>query len=149
MKMQKAAYFTVEWQQREPKPRITLRAPNRTSSLSIDAALLLAQYALPSGDILLILEEDCPYEEQLHIVLVRNVAVADHIVIGGMYETGSYREIRIEGERLNFSFGGEGVWTLTCEAAGTYKRSGLPSGARRRGGLLARRYLVLSRTDAA
>lgn len=141
--MRSVARFHVVSQQREPEPRITLKRLDTGVSVTFDAASLLAQYETIAGDVLLVLDDDCPYEEQLHLVLVRHNKVIDHLVIGAPYATGVFRELDIDGDTLRFSFSGDDQMVLDVPIDGTAPRS-LPAGIRRRGGWFASRHLRLT-----
>lgn len=143
--MRQVYVFEAGPRQREPEPHITLVRRDDGNAIILDAVALLAQYELSQGDVLLILDEDCPYEEQLHLVLVRGSRVLDHIVIGAPYVAGIYREVGIEGDALRFRFESDAVWTVGAQDKATYGLGGLPSGARRRWGWLASHHLLLSR----
>ena len=139
--MQKVDFFRSLSQDGSPPWPILL------AGIEVDAASLLAQYLLADGEVLLVLDEDIPYEEQLHLVLVRGNAIIDHLVIGAPYATGIFRELEVRGDMLAFTFEGEAVWTISLKNRGSRMPAGLPSGARHRGGWLARHYLSLSRND--
>ena len=130
---------------REPEPRISIRIAGSQRRVEIPAARLVAQYALDSRRTLAVLDEDVPFEEQLHLVLLIRDRIADHIEIGAPYSTGEFREIALEDEAIAFAFDGDDPWRL--EALPTPRRmfGGLPAGARRRGGFLKPRYMQLSR----
>lgn len=142
--MRQAYVFDAEVQQRRPEPRITLVRRDDGTAVTIDAVALLDQYELSRGDVLLVLDEDCPYEEQLHLVLVRGNRILDHLVIGAPTVAGVYCEIGIDGDALHFRFEGDALWTVGAQAKVTYGLGGLPSGACRRGGWLAAHHLSLS-----
>jgi hypothetical protein len=139
--------FKVMTSRRDPEPRIVLNGAG--GSVEVDAASLLAQYQLPDGDVLLVLDEDSPFEEGLHLVLVRGDRVVDHVVIGAPYASGIYREVAVEDDRLVFVFENDMTWVVRSDHRGSHRIGGLPAGARRRGGWLATRHLSLSRGDAA
>lgn len=141
--MERVAAFDVAAARREPEPRIELLRRDTGVALILPAAALLAQYRVPSSDILLILDEDVPFEEQLHLVLVRGVDVLDHLSIGAPYASGAYREVDTDGDVLRFCFAGDEVLALTARAEGRRMPERLPSGVRRIGGWLALHYLML------
>ena len=143
--MHRVHVYHVAQRQLQPMARIALRHPAGGPLLVVDAASLLAQYQLPSGDVLLVLDEDCPFEERLHLVLARGSRILDHIAIGWIYTSGIYREIPTDDAALHFHFEGRAVWRVEVRADGIRRVGGLPSGARRRGRWFARRYLLLSR----
>ena len=135
--------FTVMTSRRDPEPQIVLHGAG--GRVEVDAVSLLAQYQLPDGDVLLVLDEDSPFEEGLHLVLTRGDRVVDHVVIGAPYTSGIYREVAVEDERLVFVFENEMTWVARSDHRGSHGIGGLPAGARRRGGWLATRHLSLTR----
>jgi hypothetical protein len=147
--MQRANLFEPSPAGAGPEPSIRLARRDDDSSIEIDAASLLVQYLLDDGDVLLVLDEDLPYEEQLHLVLVRGAAIIDHVVIGAPYASGIFHEVGLDHDRLSFRFEGNAVWIVDVDHRGSRMPAGLPPGARRRGGWLARHHLSLSRADAA
>ena len=116
--------------------------------MTLPAVCLLDQYRLPSGDVLLVLDEDVPYEEQMHLALVRGTSVLDHLTLGAPYATGAYRKIATEGTSLRFSFAGPDVLTATVLDRGTRIPPRLPAGAHRRGRWLGKHYLVVTTLGA-
>ena len=135
--------FQCVSQQTEPEPRIELRPRSGDSSFTLDAAELIEQYAVSATDTLLVLDDDCPYEERLHLVLMRNDSLIDYIEIGAMYVPGIFDPIDHRDRELRFRFESDAIWTLTISQTGRGLFGGLPSGARRRTGLLAKRYMFL------
>lgn len=72
------------------------------------------QYRMAGGEYVIIADYDCPFEEALAISLLdAKFRTLDLRVIGGMYTTGSLRDVTIEGERtLRFSFFADDLWEL-------------------------------------
>jgi hypothetical protein len=142
--------FRIVDHRREPMPRIVLHRADGAGNgpVVLDAAWLLAQYAVSDTDTLLVLDEDTPFEERLHLALLRGERVIDHLVIGVPYVGGVFRAIGGSADTLRFLFENDRPWTLTVRAEGRRGIGGLPAGARRRTGLLARRYLMLDRPPA-
>lgn len=136
--------FQVVRSQREPMPEIVLAATNGTFHATIDAAQLIAQFDAGPDATLLVLDEDCPYEEQLHLVLVRAGKASDHIVIGAPYATGIFEILGGTTDSLRFRFANDGVWTASVRDAGALLPPRLPRGARRKGGWLGPHHLSLS-----
>ncbi|MDJ0643835.1 MAG: hypothetical protein QNJ15_13565 [Erythrobacter sp.] len=126
-----------------------MEARSGGSPISIDAAELIEQYAVSSSETLLILDEDTPYEEQLHLVLVRRSKILDHIVIGAPYTAGIFRFVDAGERSLQFQFESDAVWIAFVKERGSRGIGGLPPGASRRRGLLAKRYLALEHKGAA
>ena len=147
--MQKVDLFKILSSNRGPALLIRLARRKDGAVIEVDAASLLVQYQLGTGDVLLVLDEDTPFEEQLHLVLVRGAAIVDQLVIGAPYVDGIFREVEARGDRLSFRFEGDAVWTVGLDSHVSRMPVSLPSGSRRRGGWLARRYLSLSRKDVA
>lgn len=145
--MRKVDLFEIRPASPAPAPSIRLARTDGGTPIDIDAASLLAQYLFDDGDVLLVLDEDTPYEEQLHLVLVRETAIVDHLLIGAPYAPGIFREKEVRGDTLAFRFEGDTVWTVGVDGRGSHLPVGLPPGARRRGGWLARHYLSLSKMD--
>lgn len=147
--MLKTARFQCVESQREPEPRIVLESRPGGGRVILDAASLCDQFAVSRLDTLLVLDEDNPYEEQLHLVLVRDDDVLDHVVIGAPYASGIFRVVESRSNSLSFRFESDAIWKLTLEPGGRRSLPCLPRGVRRRGGLLARAYLFLDHEVAA
>lgn len=109
--------------------------------MTIDAAELLEQYAISPSETLLVLDEDSPYEEQLHLVLAKGSKIRDHILIGAPYTAGVFRIVGVGDRIVQFRFEGDAVWSVTVRSHPSRGFGGLPHGSRRRGGLFAKRYL--------
>lgn len=146
--MQRAIIFEPLSAVREPNPRIELIRRDSGETLQLDAATLVAQYALASGDVLLVLDEDTLYEERLHLVLVEGVTVDDHLVIGAPYATGLFREVGIRDDRLCMRFAGDEALTVSVAPASSRLPQRLPAGVRRRGGWLAPHRLAIDVGEA-
>ncbi|MGW8192374.1 hypothetical protein [Sphingomonas hankookensis] len=145
--MQKVALFRTIAARHDPEPSIRLARDADATAIEVDAASLVAQYLFPNGDVLLVLDHDCPFEEQLHLVLVRNAAIIDHLTIGVPYASGMFHELEVSDRGLAFRFEGRAVWSVGVDGQGFRILPALPSGAHRRGGWLARHHLLLSRND--
>ncbi|MEM7664802.1 MAG: hypothetical protein AAF250_03020 [Pseudomonadota bacterium] len=141
--------FECVEKQREPEPRIELRSRSGRSSITFDAAELVEQYAISKIDTLLVLDEDCPYEERLHLVLMRRDKVIDYVEIGVMYMPGVFKPVSARDRELRFRFESDAVWTLTIHEAGRRVIGGLPAGASRKGRFLKKRHLFLEHGDEA
>lgn len=147
--MTPADRYRIFEHRREPTPRIVLRHVGGSGHepVVLDAACLLAQYAVSDTDTLLVLDEDTPYEEQLHLVLLRDDHVLDHIAIGAPYASGVFHPVELSADTLRFRFESDSQWMLAIDMNGRRGIGGLPSGASRRTGLLAPRYIKLDRGD--
>ena len=142
--MQPAALFETISQQNDPEPRIDLHRKDTGAKITLDAASLIAQYILSSGDMILVLDEDCSYEEQLHLVLVRDAAILDHLVIGAPFASGIYRQIELGDDVLAFGFSGDSDYVLGVREGWFFRRSLLPAGVRRQGLWSSPQQLTLS-----
>ncbi|WNG58735.1 hypothetical protein F0U59_31375 [Archangium gephyra] len=78
----------------------------RETGIELDAAMLNAQFRVPPERYLLFFTDDCPYEEELQIILLdKDLRLLDGVKLGGMYTPGILSDIRQEGEnQLSFSF---------------------------------------------
>lgn len=142
--MRPVTLFQVLGSESEPAPQIRLRRADTGLTIEVEAVALLAQYQTDSGDVLLVLDEDCIYEEQLHLVLVRGDRVADHVLIGAPYATGEYQEIGIDRDVLHFRFANDRELRLEVDEKGSRMSGGLSGGARRKGGWLQPKFLRLT-----
>lgn len=127
-----------------PTPRIVLRARGSGVVVRLDAVALVAQYAVCDSRTLIVLDDDTPYEEQLHLALLHAGDVLDHVVIGAPYASGVFRPVESAGGTLCFRFESDAIWTVSVRAEGRRGWGALPTGAQRRTSLLAPQYLVLA-----
>jgi hypothetical protein len=83
------------------------------TSLMVEGSTLEAQYETSKG-FLLMLTEDCPYEEALHIYLVdHGNSILDEIHMGQAYVSGILGDLDpIAPDQLQFSFFGNDLWKL-------------------------------------
>jgi hypothetical protein len=126
-----------------PEPLIELVRSKGKTDIKIDAAQLLAQYQSQHGDVLLVCDEDSPYEERLHFVLLRQNQIIDHLVYGGLYTPGIYKEVSCENNAVRFTFASDQVLTLALRETPSRWNNKLPPGARHRGSLFQKHYLIL------
>lgn len=84
------------------------------SGALIEGLLLQAQYECSAG-YLLLLTDDCPFEELLHIHLLdRNLRPLDQVNLGKAYEAGILSRLQVTGnDVLEFSFFGGDRWQLS------------------------------------
>lgn len=141
--------FECVQKQREPEAKIELLSRSDGSSITLDAAELVEQYAVSEIDTLLVLDEDCPYEERLHLVLMRRDRIIDYVEIGVMYMPGIFKPVSANGGELRFRFESDAIWTLTISETGRRVFGGLPAGASRNGRFLKKRHLFLEHGDEA
>lgn len=145
--MEEVARFRVADVQREPVPRVNLR-DDAGVTITLEAVTLLAQYRTASDDVLMILDENCPYEEQLHLVAVRGSEVIDHLVIRAPYATGSFEALGTGEDGLLFRFAGGDMYRASVAEAGARLPRPLPGGARRTSKWFARKFLHLTIEEA-
>lgn len=110
---------------------------------------LEGQYRCSTG-YLLLLTENSPYDEGLHILLLGpDLRLLDAIDIGTTYSPGILTELTVEGDALAFAMFGH-RWRLRVhQSARRWPGLATPHGARRPvSRLLARRHLELQRQDA-
>jgi hypothetical protein len=88
-----------------------------STNLTINAAQLLVQYKTSLGDFLLVCDEDCPAEEMLHFVLLRNEKIVDQVSYGAPYTPGIFKEhstiVNAEENSLRFTFASDDVIELS------------------------------------
>jgi hypothetical protein len=114
---------------------------------AVSGTVLEAQYRC--GDCyLLLLTEDTPYEEALHVYLVNpEFEILDVVELGIPYKLGLLTDVRVAGDRrLQFSFFGNDLWQLTVLEDPRRSPPLLKSPARRPWPrLLAKKHLELVR----
>lgn len=130
-----------------PAGRRRIVAPGGQSGPATEGRTMEGQYRCAAG-YLLLLTENSPYDEGLHILLLGpDCRLRDQIQIGTTYNPGILTEQAVEGETLAFSMFGH-RWRLRVhETARHWPGLATPRGARRPlGRLLARRHLELQRS---
>jgi hypothetical protein len=98
-------------------PRASVLHEGRNTGLTIDGAILEAQYALDDSYLLLV-TDDSPYEETLHVYLMNSeFEMIDSVHLGYAYTSGILRDVRIvAGNALEFTFSGSAVYRLTVHS---------------------------------
>ena len=83
----------------------------------LDGAVLEAQYEI-GGAFLLLVSDDCPYEETLHAYLIDEQGkVLDRADLGYAYTSGVLRNIKVTGEdTLEFEFTGSSLYRLVVHS---------------------------------
>ena len=82
----------------------------------VDGAILEAQFALGPQRLVLV-THDCPYEEQLELVLLSDAfAIVDQLSVGQWYTPGIVTDVTSAAGALEFAFFGEDRWRLTVLA---------------------------------
>ena len=73
----------------------------------VEGSILEAQVQLADGRYLLVLTEDCPHEEQVHVILLdRFLRVRDRYRFGRPYTPGIVESINVNENALRFLFAG-------------------------------------------
>jgi hypothetical protein len=111
----------------------------------VPGAVLEAAYRA-GGRILLLLTDDVPYEEGLHVALLSpDFRLLDRLFLGASGTTGVFRDPEpLSESELRFSFFGRGPWRLTILPEPTRGFGFLePVGVRRRG-FWVRRHMRLA-----
>ncbi len=111
--MQEIDIFSIVRHTSKDDSRSRLLYKGLDSGLLLDGLLLEAQYECSAG-YLLMLTEDCPFEEALHIYLLdRSLRPIDKLVLGKAYEPGILKSLKVSGKNsLEFSFFGGDTWWL-------------------------------------
>lgn len=93
-----------------------LLAEDNKSLASLPGIRLCAQYQCDLG-YLIVTDEDCPYEEALHITLLsHDYKRVDSLSLGHIYASGIFKQTTSElPSTLEFSFFGGDHWRLTFE----------------------------------
>lgn len=98
---------------------------------------------------ILFLTDDVIFEESLTIVLVDiNDGVKEIVRMGNAYSTGSFEELSVTADRINFRFIGDSLWTIkTTESPRLRLPFGSdPKGVKREAGL--KKHMTISATPA-
>lgn len=100
------------------------------SRFSVGGVRIAGQYRVDDLRSLIVLDENCPYEEQLHFILVSGGAPVDEIVYGAPYTPGLFRPLDCSGSALRFHFASDDVMELIVRERRQWRlRPGVP-GAR-------------------
>jgi hypothetical protein len=136
-------YFDIRRLDDKVSPKVELLQNGTSTGVVIDGASLLAQYQTENGDILLILDEDCPFEEMLHFVLMRHEKILDHLSYGAAYTSGIFLLKDVGAETIFFTFSSNDLLALRVLQNPTrWKNNGAP-GSRHHMGWLTPKYLTL------
>ena len=89
-----------------------LIAENGTG-IAVPVQILEAAVQVDETRLLLFLTDDIPYEEMLNIALIDlNDGVKEILTLGGAYLTGSFTDLHIAPNAVEFSFIGETTWRV-------------------------------------
>jgi hypothetical protein len=128
-------------------PSLSLVLDGKSSDLTIDAAQLLAQYKTSLGDFLLVFDDDCPAEEMLYFVLLRDEKILDQLSYGAPYTPGIFKEhpttVNVEENKLRFTFASDDVIELNVHASPSRWRKSSAPGSHHRS-VLGEKYLTLN-----
>jgi hypothetical protein len=114
--MKQIAIFSLETPapaQADELPRAELIKLDRSTGIVVQGSRLEAQYEV-SGRFLLMLTEDCPYEEGLHIYLLDGGnSILDETHMGQPYTPGILSHLEAtDHDELQFAFFGNDRWKL-------------------------------------
>lgn len=131
-----------------PLPRSELFWEGNQTPLVVDGSSLEAQYRIDSR-YLLLLTENCPYEEGLHIYLLDNAhRVLDGLELSVPYAPGTLKNLRALDNALTFSFFGEDHWRLDVLKVPTWNlREAWGGPITRKAGIFRRRWMLLSQAS--
>ncbi|MEO1493107.1 MAG: hypothetical protein AAFV19_13215 [Pseudomonadota bacterium] len=127
-----------------------IRLPGGAEVGPVWGQVLENAFTLPDGRLLLILTDDCPFEEGIRIFLFRPDGQIDDMIQGGViYTPGLYflKSVRPDGIDFTF-FSDRVVHHLTIDPPRWRWRLGLPTGWTY-GGPQLRRYLFLTESEVA
>jgi hypothetical protein len=141
--MNQSSYFEVRRCIDEKLPKSELFVQGVSTGLIVDGANVAGQFKTAVGDILLILDEDCPFEEMLHFHLVRGLTIIDHLSYGAQYISGIFSAVSVMEDAVHFTFASEEVIAIHVHSAPSRWRTSTAPGARHVAGLLCPSYLSL------
>lgn len=86
----------------------------RATGLTVNGAILEAQFTVNTDTYLLMLSDDCPYEETLRVYLLNtNHKIVDSARLAYAYTSGVLRDIQVVGDNmLDFMFTGSSCYRL-------------------------------------
>lgn len=96
-------------------PRAAVLRQGHAVGLAVDGVKLEAQFRVNTDAYLLLVSDDCPYEETLRVYLLNNNYNAiDYARLAYAYTAGVLRDIQIVGDNvLEFAFTGSSRYRLT------------------------------------
>ena len=100
-------------------PTSVLLCRGEPCGTALDGAILEAQSALVPDGYLLLITDDCPYEETLHVYRLNcQCAIVKHTCLGSVYTSGILRDVEPDGDvSLTFRFDGDSVYRLVLHAS--------------------------------
>jgi hypothetical protein len=135
--------FSVRLDRDATPPRVELLKHGVATGLRIEAVNLLSQFQTSHGDVLLVFDEDSPYEEALHFCLLRHEQLIDHLLYGAPYTSGIFKLVRVQDDQLFFTFASDEVLCLRVNTEGSRWPQRNAPGASHVTGVFGRRFLNL------
>ncbi|VTP12284.1 hypothetical protein PUATCC27989T_00070 [Phytobacter ursingii] len=90
----------------------------KETGITVPVQVLEAAVQVDDIRLLLFLTDDTPYEEMLNIALIElNVGVKEILTLGGAYLTGSFADLHILANAVEFRFIGDTTWRVEIPAA--------------------------------
>lgn len=84
------------------------------TGLPIAGKVLEAAIQIADDRYLLFTTDDVIFEESLNVVLIDLTSgITDRLTLGQQYATGSFADLRLEGNTASFRFTGDSLWTIT------------------------------------
>jgi hypothetical protein len=145
--MKSISDFSVRLNPGDPPSSVELLRAGSSTSIKIAAINLLAQFETSQADVLLVLDEDCLYEEMLHFCLLRRGQLIDHLRYGAPYTSGIFKLIEAKPDQLLFNFASSDMVCLSIDHEGSRWPRGNAPGASYANGFLSKHYLSLKIQD--
>ncbi|MDV5356878.1 hypothetical protein QM201_18585 [Enterobacter asburiae] len=83
------------------------------TGFTVPAQVIEAAIEVDESRLLLFLTDDVPFEEALEIVLIdRQQGVKEMLTLGGAYTTGSFADLALFSQAVEFSFIGDTTWRV-------------------------------------
>jgi hypothetical protein len=145
--LKKISHYLAKRSAGIPTAQLELFFQDKASGILVDGQQLVAQYQVLNSDTLLVLDENCPFEELLYFYLVRDGAVIEQIRYGAPYTPGIFEEVRLEQQRLLFSFASDEIIALEILPTASFWLPQQAPGSCHKGKLLQPMSMSLTVTD--
>lgn len=149
--MERIELFGLDPDPNEDAPRSRLVFRGELTPQRVAGVTLEAQFRI-NDKYLLLVTEDVPYEEALHVYLLDDrLRILDELELSNTYTPGILRDLRvIAADELEFAFFGEDRWRLQVYDAPRRRLIGNPFAPVKRlnRSLFAARYIDLTRSTA-